>query len=173
MSSHRYRPRSDVSVLNAPSHKERIQRSEGPRRVFYVSPRHVIRPFRPRVMRGLDAAASGLQLPDIPSGASQLDATINFLLKHINSEFSKMNAGTTSTLPGQTVSLLDMLVSLDSQSTAASSSFAHTFASQRQGDTPFFEEARLTSISSRDIVCPGNVLMVPASIFANSLLVCF
>ena len=85
-----------------------------------------------------DAVAHGLQLPDVPPGASQLDTTINFPQQHINSE--KLDAGTINTLSEQTMSLLDKLVSLtsskngmcppasDSQSAAASPSFAHTFA---------------------------------------------
>ena len=84
--------------------------------------------------------AHGLQLPDVPPGASQLDTTINFLQQHINSEFSKLDAGTINTLSEQTMSLLYKLLSLtssknamcppasDSQSAAASPSFVHTFA---------------------------------------------
>ena len=81
-----------------------------------------------------DAVAHGLQLPDVPPGASQLDTTIHFPQQHINSEFSKLDAGTINTLSEQTMSLLDKLVSLtsskngvcpsasDSQSAAASPS---------------------------------------------------
>ena len=61
-----------------------------------------------------DAAASGLHLPDIPPGASQMDETINVLQRHINNEFAKIDAGTITTLSAKTVSLIDKLVSLTS-----------------------------------------------------------
>ena len=61
-----------------------------------------------------DAAASGLRLPDIPPGASQMDEAINVLQRHINNEFAKIDAGTITTLSAKTVSLIDKLVSLTS-----------------------------------------------------------
>ena len=59
-------------------------------------------------------AASGLHLPDVPPGASQMDTTINVLQKHINNEFVKIDAGINSTLSGQTMALTDKLVTLTS-----------------------------------------------------------
>ena len=41
-----------------------------------------------------DAAASGLHLPDISPGASQMDETIDVLQRHINNEFATNDAGT-------------------------------------------------------------------------------
>ena len=61
-----------------------------------------------------DAATSSLHLPDIPAWASQMDATINVLQKNINNEFAKIDVEIISTLPGQTMALIDELVSLTS-----------------------------------------------------------
>lgn len=53
----------------------------------------------------LRAATSERQLTDIPVGDSPLDSTINILQAHINREFRKIDAGT-STLSDQTLKLI-------------------------------------------------------------------